>query len=265
MRGPGLVTPDMLSMQRALDHNETMLLMNNSYAGFRERLFLNTEPPTFYQKINGKDVETDAPVNVGPGSTMFLQGVAVEDEVTKELKGYATPSVTYIDPVNQEGLINSIKHVKYQLHEGMFQAHLQISGDSTSSGQSRIQAVQDHISSLRIIERQASSMIKWLLETLLHFSAALSGNEGKYLPLKAVVQCKISPVVLTPEERTAIREEYNQELHSQEGAMTLLGVDNPAEEILKIRAEKQEAIDLGLDLIPGDNPGQPAIVPQSRT
>jgi hypothetical protein len=250
----GLITADIISQQKAIDHNETMLLMNNSYAGFRERLFLNAEPPTMTVEKNGKKIEVEAPLNVGPGTSQFIQGTAIEDSNTRELKGFSTPGIVYKDPVDQSGLIKSIQHNEAQILKNMFQAHILISGDAMASGTSRTQAVQDHVSSLRLIEQELNSLIRWCLETLLHYAAFLINEEGKYKALKVVARCIITAVLPTPEERTKLIEEYNAGLRSRETTMQLLGVEDTASEILKMEKETEKRLSAGQqEIVPGDN------------
>lgn len=253
MSGATIVRKDILTHVRAVDHSSTMLVMNNSFAGFRERLFLNAEPPTKTEWRNGVKLEIDDELDNGPGTDLFVTGQAIENPLTKEITNYATPSVIYKDPVNQDGLLNSINHHIQRILENMFQAHILIAGDATSSGTSRQQAVQDHIASLNLIEQEVDAFMRWLIETMLHLAADLAGKPGYFSELKAVSECRISAVRPTSEERKNIIEEYNNDLRSRENAMTAIGVDDPVAERMQIIREKIEDMDTGLETPP---PGQ---------
>lgn len=263
VEGGNIVRPDIITHLRAADHTSTMMVMNNTFAGFRERLFLNAEVPTKTVRLPGggtEEVETE--LNEGPGTDLFLAGVPVEDPVTKEIRGYATPTAIYKDPVNQEGLIKSIFHHIQRILENMSQGHILISGDATTSGVSRVQAVQDHIASLKMIEQSVTIYTRWLLESLLHFSADLMKQPDRYADLRVVVKCRLSAVLPTPEERKAVVEEYNAGLRSRENSRTNIGIDDPAAEEAQVLKEEIQDLDTGRKPIPAgqmidqNNPGR---------
>lgn len=260
--GAGLVKPDILTHLRAVDHATTMLVMNNSFAGFRERLFLNAAAATRTEYRNGERQEVEVPMDSGPGTDAYIQGMPIEDPVTGEIKGFATPNIVYKDPINQDGLIKSISHHVQRILENMHQGHILISGDATTSGTSRQQAVQDHIASINLIEQEVEALLRWMLESLLHFSAHLAGKSNYFEDLKVVVQCRVSALTPTPEERKIVVEEYNSDLRSRENAMTSIGIDDPVAERNQIIREKIEDLDTGLSQPPigqipdPNNPGR---------
>lgn len=239
LKDAGLIKPVVLSLQKALDHDNTMLTMNNTVAGFRERLMINAMEPTeeYVDPSTGETKERIVPFKSGAGSTAWIKGIELTDPNTGDVTGYSTPQVMYKDPVDQSGLLKSIDHKIRRILEAMSQAHVLISGDANASGTSRQQAVQDHVASLELIKREVESMLRWMFETLLAMAGGMTGKQDLFKPIRCVVSCRVSAVQLTSAERSQYVNEYNAKLRTRAKTMAILGEDDPDAEIAALDQE----------------------------
>jgi hypothetical protein len=239
------LSPQVLSMQRALNFSLTMMQRNNEQAGSAERWALGALPPGEYVDApdgSGSKVFKAAPVVVGPGTTNFLQGTPVygDAENPDTVTTYTTPSIQRIDPVPVDTFTATQDTLYAAILGETGQRHALISGDAAASGESRIQARAEFEASLRPTAEAVQGALRAILEACLALAAYAAGQAGRYDALRADVTCLLDTGPASGLERQQNREDVAAGLLSEETAMARGGVDDVAAEREKIAAEREE-------------------------
>lgn len=245
-----LYSEQLRELQDQLNMALTMQGRNVIQGGFLERIILNGQMPGEWV------ADTEAPggkrfvpstTQFGASTTNYIVGVAQRDQMNN-VTGIASPSVVYRDPVSPDTFISSESALKEHILEEAHQLHALIAGDSTASGESRIQARADFATSLRTTKTAIDGAGRWLLETLLAVAAQFSGQPGRYEGLRATFDCRLDTGPLTAAEITVIIAQYQAGLLDRIGALERLGVDDPDAMVARIVAEKEENMQRQLDL-----------------
>jgi hypothetical protein len=189
------------------------------------------------------------PFYFGAGSVNVIQGAEIRDERTKELKGFASPSIVYRDPVPVSTFLDTRDAAYQAILEEAQQLHALISGDAGASGVSRQQALTDFLSSLMTTAPQVEHAVRWCVTTALRLAAYLAGQPGRYdsLRVEAVCQFHLGPV--TPAELTALIALVEAEILSRETAMGRTGIDDTDAEARRIAAEREARTRLGTQVL----------------
>lgn len=254
---PPLITASVLSLQRLLNLALTMLGRNVVLGGFLERVLLNAQLPGEFvaDPATGVKVFVPHPLRFGAGSITALTGAEIRDEATGELKGYATPSVVYRDPVPVQTFADTRDIAYHAILEGCQQAHAILSGEATPSGESRRQALADFLSSLRLTAPAVEGATRWLLETALHLAAHFAGQPGRYLDLRAVATCHLDTGPLSTDEAAQVVSLVDARLLSRETGMARVGIDDSDAEAQRIQAEQEADATVGQAAISSFNSG----------
>jgi hypothetical protein len=243
MQREPLVTEQIRQNQALFNTTLTMRTRNVGVGGFPERTFLNAKPPSHFETDpddSAKQIEVADDFKVGPGVTNFVAGHTIEDD-NGNIKGLTSATVTYRDPVKVDTFEATERAAYQNILEEARQLHRLIARDATASGESRIQARSDFITSLRDTKTQVDAAGRWILETALNLAAALSNESGKFSSLRFRFDSQIDAGPLSPDERRLIREETEgpKPLRSVQNAMTLLGVEDPQAMIEEIASESE--------------------------
>lgn len=241
-----LLTDSVLSQQKLMNMAMTMMGRNVVLGGFLERTILNAQMPG---KFVGEDGNPDPagtkfepdPMFVGAGAVNFLSGHPIRDE-TGTVVNYATPNVVYRDPVSVETFMDTVAAARESIYEEAQQLHVLISGDAASSGQSRIQATNDFVSSLGTTAIGLASGLRVLLETVVSLGAYFSNAPERFESLRAEVTARLSAVQPSPEEIKTNLLQYNGGVLSRETTMARNGVEDVAAERQRILAEYEEFV-----------------------
>jgi hypothetical protein len=161
-----------------------------------------------------------------------------EDEAGN-IAGIAAASVSYRDPVNVETFEKTEAAAYRNILEEARQLHRLIARDATASGESRVQARADFVTSLRDTKTQLDAAGRWVLETALALAAALAGQPGRFASLRVRFESQLDTGPLSSEERRVIAEEVERKLRSRQNAMALLSIDDPAAMLDEIISEIQ--------------------------
>jgi hypothetical protein len=243
MQRAPLITEQIRQNQALFNTTLTMRTRNVGVGGFPERTFLNAKAPSHFEADPddaNKQIEVFDDFKVGPGVTNFVAGHSIEDE-NGNIKGLSSATVTYRDPVKVDSFEATERAAYQNILEEARQLHRLIARDATASGESRIQARSDFITSLRDTKTQVDAAGRWILETALALAATLSNNAGKFNALRFRFDSQIDAGPISADERRLIREETEgaKPLRSVQNAMTLLGVEDPQAMIEEIASESE--------------------------
>ena len=243
MQREPLITEQIRQNQALFNTTLTMRTRNVGIAGFSERTFLNAKAPSHFETDPddaGKQIEVFDDFKVGAGTTNFVAGHTIEDE-DGNIKGLTNASVSYRDPVRVDSFEATERAAYQNILEEARQLHRLIARDATASGESRIQARSDFVTSLGDTKTQVDAAGRWILETALALAATLSNNSGKFKALRFRFDSQIDAGPLSSDERRLIREETEgpKPLRSVQNAMALLGVEDPQAMIEEIAGESK--------------------------
>lgn len=237
-----LITPQAVSQQKLINKALTMLSRNVDTGGFVERTILNGQMPGEWKEdANGRKIWQPAPFEVGPGVTNFIRGVSYEDADGN--KRFAPVDIRYRDPVSVETFRDTRLEATAAFYDEVRQTFMMISGDTTASGKSRIQATQDFLSSLEPTARALEAALRWLFTTVLRWAAFFMDNArpDRYDPVRPVIHPVIRAVQMTPEEITADLQLRDGGVISTETLMRRSGrVQDPDAERARIAQEMRE-------------------------
>lgn len=236
MERHGLITPQVIQNQKSLNKALTMWSTNMDWSAFVERIILNGAPPGEWKKDeNGKEVFHPAPLAIGPGKTNFIVGVEQQEiEQGKQVTKYATPSVQFREPIKTETFDTTATKSYRNILQEVKQLHAFISGDATPSGESRVQAMADFISDLRVTKTRVDAAGRWLLQTVLYLAGELCGKTTQVDDVKIAFECILNPGPIPAELAKQILEQYKAKLKSRFTAMSELGIDDPEAEAGRI-------------------------------
>ena len=248
---PALITPQVMSNQRALNLALTMMMRNVNLAGSLERTILNAERPKERRRIkdlSAPDGFRDEWVDSdkyweGPGATMALTGLLIRND-KGEIIGRANPNISFRDPV----AIDTFTGTRDQFYACILgqcqQRHALISGDAVASGKSRSEARGEYRTSLADSKDPVDDAGRWLLETELRLAAQLCGRSRDFLPLRADFNAIIEDGPIDPTERQENRADVQDGLMSKETAMSRNGIEDTDAELDRIAQEPKPVIDL---------------------
>jgi len=246
-----LISPQVMSNQRALNLALTMMMRNVNLAGSLERTILNAEPPKKITKVRDKSapggyreelIETNKYWE-GPGATVALAGLLIRND-KGEIIGRANPNISFRDPVP----IDTFTGTRDQFYASILgqcqQRHALISGDAMASGKSRSEARGEYRGSLWESKDPVDDTGRWMLETELRLSAQLCGRSREFLSLRADFNATVEDGPIDPEDRQENRADVQAGLMSKETAMSRNGIEDTDAEVERISQEPQPTIDL---------------------
>lgn len=236
VRCNSLLTHSIKQLQNSINHALTMKLRNQELSGFRERVFINCEPPgQWIEDPNSPTGQRFTPnaagLDRGPGYDNFIFGVPTGDPATQ---GYANGSIHESQPIEVSSYREGIELDIALMYRQFKQGHLLATSDGGSlSGESRVQMRQSFDLFLRGYKRKIESAIANILNIVLRLLG--------YTELEAVVELQVTTGKLSAEERRAVMDEYKANLISRSTAIALLGsVEDVDAEIALIEEEQQQ-------------------------
>lgn len=249
-RRAALITPQVMSNQRALNLALTMMMRNVNLAGSLERTILNAEPPKQIKRIPDstdargyREEVIEGKWLTGPGATNALNGVFIKNE-SGEIIGRANPNISYRDPVPVQTFTETRDQFYASILGQCQQRHALISGDAVASGKSRSEARGEYRTSLADSKDPLDDAGRWLLETELRLAAQFCGRTRDFLQLRADFNAIIEDGPVDPSDREQNRSDVQAGLMSKETAMSLNGIEDTDAELERISQEPQPTIDL---------------------
>lgn len=251
VRSPSLLTESVKKLQNSINHGLTMKLRNQELSGFRERVFLNVQPPgEWISDGNGGEQFVPGTALRGPGIDQYVAGLPSGADGD----GYTGAGVHESEPVPIATLRESIELDIRLLYRQFRQSYRLQAAEGTLSGESRIQQRQEFELFLRGWKRKIESAIANILNIVLKLLG--------YGELEAVVELRISTGKLSAEERTAVMGEFQAGLLSKVTAIAKLGTVSDVDAELALMEEELKAAtqpqprqpaDFADDTLPGGN------------
>jgi hypothetical protein len=172
----------------------------------------------------------------GPGSRNWVNGMPYESGTGDPM--ITTPQVFEGAPMPPNpSIMAKSEHYADVLNE-CDQAHVLMNSDAIASGKSREQARGDFEMSLHITQTPVERAGRWLLETVLAWAEALTGQPGLYTnDLRAVFDCQIDTGPLSDTERANDNAAVDAGTMSRETAMIRADVSDPDAELRRINEQ----------------------------
>ncbi len=233
-----LISESVRSNQKTLNTTRTMINITGQKAGFPELHLVNVLSP------EDEEGNPETPER-GPGKIQYHVSVPKKAQgpggQTEERAG--TADVFETDPVDNESLREDADLARRSIYRSAQQLHVFLS-DASASGVSRVQARHDHVSDVEDVAEKLDRAGVWALETAYALATELAGETGEDLldPGEAEMEfsCNVDPGPVPPDEKTEIRKAQGAGFLSLRTALIKYGVDDPEEEIQRIRQEQEE-------------------------
>lgn len=242
-----LITAQIRSNQKSLNLALTMMMRNVNLAGNLERVIMNAEPPKRKIKVPDstqasgfREESIDSEFLIGPGVSNLISGLLIKDKDGKII-GRADPNISYRDPVQIDTFVGTRDSMYASILGQAQQTHVMISGDAAASGKSREQARAEYRSSLLDSQDSIDDAGRWTLDTGLRIAAQFCGRAQDFAGLRCNFEVVIEDGPVSPEERSANRDDVKAGLLSKETAMSRGGIDDTDAERAKIAEEKADA------------------------
>ncbi len=107
------------------------------------------------------------------------------------------------------------------------QKHIALTGDATSSGESRQEARESYKQSLEDSKTTFDDAMSDCFEAVLAIFAYLIGMDDRYADLQVTFICILNPGPVSVEERRVARKEANEGFRFKESAMEEIGIFDP--------------------------------------
>jgi hypothetical protein len=260
-----IITEQVQSSQRSLNLAHTMMMRNVNMAGARERMVFNAKPPS---NVPGTDValhsrSTKQPSHkTGAGAVNYIQGWPIYNDDGTKIISYTNPNVSITDPVSVATFKDTIGTEKEAIYSQCHQRHVLIVDKADTSGRAREVARREFERSLKETKTVIDASGRWQLETTLRLAAQVAGQVSKYAKLRADFNCVVDAGEVDTEKQKTVIEMRKpggpqaQPLISDETARGMIGLEDPAAELVKIKQEATQPPGKPAPLQP-DKPAQP--------
>lgn len=169
-----LVTVQVMQLQRMLNKAYTMASTNMDWSGFTERVFLNAQwPYRIDTDAQGKKTRVPIDFQTGAATTNWVVGVTMEDPTTGK-KTLTQPEIKWRQPSDP----TVFDYAKMMAYRGILQEcrqlHALITGEATTTGESRKQALVEFNKSLEPTKTEADILGQWLIDGQVRFASVVS-------------------------------------------------------------------------------------------
>lgn len=173
------VSPQMLEGQRALNTASTCLRVVGNDASFPIRILLNAMPVgriVVNEETRQKTLVPE-PLSLPPGAILNLIGVEVED-AQGNLSDVKAPGVASFDAAPIENFIREMDKRRFAILKEAKQAFVEMSGDATASGESRIQAMAEYERDGEKLMAVINAAGQWICDTAWTWAQSLLSTPG---------------------------------------------------------------------------------------
>lgn len=237
--GQYMITESVKRLQNQLNYVLTLMSRNLEYAGFRERVMLNAQPPGVWEtnSIGQQVFKPSDSYNMGAGQTSYLQGYPIYDD-QGNITSYSNPSAVYSEPIDSSNFIQTVSFIIRLIYEECGQGHI-LGNDQQISGISRQQMRVDFQSALLDYKNNVEQGIAATLEV-----AAMLMGVGFPTDVDIVVNLNLNEADPAADRLNGIIQAFNTGLYSRQTAMHKIGIKDPRAEISLIDKDS-EAEEIG--------------------
>lgn len=239
------LTPTLIRNNWMLNFAKTAILRNAELAAILERYGIGILPPGKYVADNtvpgGMRFEPEAGWTPGGATATFFPPQTIVDD-SGAARMANSGQYGRFEPVSPDSLIATKVDAYHDMLDEAGQGH--IKADTTgpnSSGEARIQAMNDFKASLYATATCIESALADHLEMTLAWAAVLSGQPGRFRDYRVVVQCRILAAQPTVQERAQVIQEKDAGLRSTENAMSEIGIEDTDQMLAAVKEERAEA------------------------
>ena len=240
-----LVSEQLMQNNRALNLDLTLgvnVLIEN---GFPEMAVTNVELETKkVQDPTDSSKTVNVPKGIRRGQSVVNNFVGIQSVNKEGEQRFEAPDVYYKEPSPMTTFKDGEELYYRQCLQESKQLYVLMTADSTVSGESRIQARQDFLKKIQRYKSELDRVGTWLLTTLLHMTAAVSGKNAYFKGIGVTFDSKVYAGELSAAEKNVVITMHDKGLIDTESAMVLLGVEDPMIVIDKVRADKAEEMDM---------------------
>lgn len=256
LEGDILLTKPTRQIQNILNFITTVLPRTVETAGFKERYFLNAEPPGIWLRTPPEGPALDkkeeggvtwykhrVPWVLGASITTEVQGIwtAGADKVQQ----FANPGVTIAEPTDPKFVTDAATAVEGLIYKRCRQGHLAITSIAEASGVAYQQHRAQFENDLGNAKAGVEGLVRDGLETALAFAALMSEEAVALLrDYRIVVDLHIHAGPVTPDEARLATELRDKRAIGQQTMMSRVGVEDTVAEEAAIVADPFFQLDL---------------------
>jgi len=241
-----------------------MMMRNVNMAGSRATNITNAQPPASTTKAvtegaPGTSVIKTFPgyFTTGSGAVNFVMGWPIRDE-SGNVVGYTNPNVSVVDPAPVDTFVKTADHYRSGIYSQCHQRHVLIVDKADTSGRAREVARREFERSLKETKIVIEAGGRWQLEATLRLAAQISNQSARYAGLRADFNCLLDAGEPDPEKQKTTIMLREAGLLSAETSRNWIGVEDPAAELARIKAETK---DDPSQPVPPKDPNAPAKQP----
>lgn len=241
-----LITETVRSQQKAVNTTRTHMVHHNKATDFQQRIFLNAQPlgTEILDPDTGDRVLVTEDTTRKPDTDLWLHGT---EEETADGVRVKDPSVIIHEPGSVQRFLDSEGQSRRGIYRDCHQLHIELSDDSTSTGQARIQAMADFHQDLKRVKRKTDKAGRWMLKTVWALAEYLAGVETSS-DLRFTFSSTVTLGQIDTDSRRALVEENNAGLISRESAMMERGIESPLAEMQILESDPSYRLKRATDI-----------------
>ncbi len=214
-------------LQKQLNKSLTMMSKGQDSAGFLERVIT--------------DGRIAPGATFGPGQVNEVHGLRWRDEMGREQR--TAPRYQVNQPIDPVTFIKAQSEYRTSFLRSVNQLHALITGDATTSGESRKQALSDYLVSLLETAMEVELAGTWLLNAALAAMSYITGQKGKYNGLRVIFTAQIYMGPVSSSEIKAAIDLLGGGIISREEAMKRVGITDIDSELEQQSRETSNSIE----------------------
>ena len=257
-----LITEPVRREQKRANFAESMLTRLMEVAGFPERYTTNAQKEGVWEQVpdegdlgnlqlahlETKEVngvtyyKVPRPRTLGSSILTELVGLPVYD-ANGQLTGFTDPGIQIFPPTDPEFAIKSANHARAAILKDCHQAHVLGAENLQRSGISITQARADFTDDATNAKAPLEGMLRDVVTAVIAWASAMSNEFAGFLTrYRVVVNVRVNPGPLSPEERAQNAADVAAGLMSDETAMLAAGIEDVAAERARIAASPLGAL-----------------------
>jgi hypothetical protein len=263
MKAQSLLSDPVIRTQRQLNLLCTLITRIGETAAFRERYIVNAKPQGLRMVYEeGDDIPSGAFLEdrdeegrqwlvipqertLGAATTNELVGLPNIDPNTGDTRGYVTPSVTIVDPVDPSPYLLAIDAVRRRILRMCSQGHLGGASNAEASGIAYEQAravFEKDLNRRRVAEE---GMLRYILTAFLHMVELITDQPGYFTSiLRVTVDQNVNAGPRSPDLVRLDLEAYEAGVLSWETAADRVGVEDVEAERIRVRRSAAFILDI---------------------